>query len=101
MTNPNINRRHFVANTAKAGAALMLTPLINKASNYFPADEIYTVGQIMDKLISQVPGGALTTTVDTLKSGNRDIKVTGVVTTMFATIEVIKKAADLNANFII
>lgn len=101
MDNPNINRRTFVANTAKAGAAIMLTPLVNKASGYLPADGPYTVGQIINKFISQVPGGALTNTVDTLKSGNRDIKVTGVVTTMFATIEVIRKAIDLNANFII
>jgi putative NIF3 family GTP cyclohydrolase 1 type 2 len=36
-----------------------------------------------------------------LKAGNRDIKVTGIVTTMFATVDVIQKAIAMNANFII
>jgi len=36
-----------------------------------------------------------------LKSGRPDTGVTGIVTTMFATIDVIRKAIDLGANFII
>jgi putative NIF3 family GTP cyclohydrolase 1 type 2 len=40
-------------------------------------------------------------TVDTLKAGSRDNEVTGVVTTMFATIPVIRKAIEAKANFII
>jgi putative NIF3 family GTP cyclohydrolase 1 type 2 len=39
--------------------------------------------------------------VDTLKSGSRDQIVTGIVTTMFATLTVIRKAIELKANFII
>ena len=98
---PAINRRKFFVNTVKTTGVLLLAPLVNKASNFFSMDETYTVGQIMDLFIKQVPGGALTTTVDTLKSGDKDIKVTGIVTAMFATIEVIRKAIDLGANFII
>jgi putative NIF3 family GTP cyclohydrolase 1 type 2 len=98
---PAIKRRKFFVNTAKATGVLLLAPLVNKASKFIAVDESYTVGQIMDLFISQVPGGVLTTTVDTLKSGNRDIKVTGIVTAMFATIDVIRKAIDLGANFII
>jgi putative NIF3 family GTP cyclohydrolase 1 type 2 len=96
-----INRRKFFVNTIKTTGVLLLAPLVNKASVFIKLDETYTVGQIMDLFIKQVPGGALTTTVDTLKSGDRDIKVTGIVTAMFATIEVIRKAIDLGANFII
>ncbi len=55
----------------------------------------------MDLFISQIPGAPFSNTVDTLKAGSRDIKVTGIVTTMFATIEAIKKAINQNANFII
>ncbi|WP_295794535.1 Nif3-like dinuclear metal center hexameric protein [Mucilaginibacter sp.] len=98
---PAIKRRKFFVNTVKATGVLLLAPLVNKASNFIAADESYTVGQVMDMFIKQVPGGALTNTVDTLKSGNRDIKITGIVTAMFATIEVIRKAIDLGANFII
>src|ERR1700754_2453610 len=90
--NNNLSRRKFCINTATVAGALVTAPLINRASSFIKVDADYTVGQIMDLFISQVPGGALTTTVDTLKSGNRDIKVTGIVTTMFATIEVIRKA---------
>jgi putative NIF3 family GTP cyclohydrolase 1 type 2 len=98
---PAINRRKFFVNTVKSTGILLLAPLVNKASIFINADETYTVGQIMDLFIKAVPGGALTNTVDTLKSGSRDIKVTGIVTAMFATIEVIRKAIDLGANFII
>jgi len=98
---PAIKRRKFFINTVKATGVLLLSPLVNKASGFISADESYTVGQVMDLFISQVPGGALTTTVDTLKSGSRDIKVTGIVTAMFATIDVIRKAIELGANFII
>ena len=55
----------------------------------------------MDMFIKDVPGGVLTNTVDTLKAGNRDIPVTGIVTTMFATIDVINEAVKRNINFII
>lgn len=101
LSYPSITRRKFFVNTVKTTGVLLLAPLVNKASVFINMDETYTVGQIMDLFIKQVPGGALTTTVDTLKSGNKDIKVTGIVTAMFATIEVIRKAIDLGANFII
>jgi putative NIF3 family GTP cyclohydrolase 1 type 2 len=87
-----LNRRTFIANTAKA-ALILSTPL-----SVFAKAPI-TVGEVMDlcmKGVSVAPD-----TVDTLKAGNRDIVVTGIVTSMFATIEIIKKAIALNANFII
>jgi hypothetical protein len=40
-------------------------------------------------------------TVDTIKSGSADHVVTGIVTTMFTTVDTIKQAVKLNANFII
>jgi putative NIF3 family GTP cyclohydrolase 1 type 2 len=97
------NRRKFIVNTSKIiGTGLMLaSPLVSAASNILELAEPVTVGQIMDLFISEVPGGAKANTVDTLKSGNRDIKVTGIVTSMFATIEVIRQAIAMNANFII
>jgi putative NIF3 family GTP cyclohydrolase 1 type 2 len=55
----------------------------------------------MDMFIKTVPGGPLAETVDTLKSGSRDMKVTGIVTAMFPTVKVIKKAITLGANFIV
>ncbi|WP_027586131.1 Nif3-like dinuclear metal center hexameric protein [Prolixibacter bellariivorans] len=40
-------------------------------------------------------------TVDTFKAGNPDEKVTGIVTTMFATMDVLREAVKKNCNFII
>lgn len=94
-------RRKFLKDVTKvAGSAVLLSSPMGSLAASYPA-ESWTVGQIMDLFINEVPGGLIANTVDTLKSGNRDIKVTGIVTTMFATIEVIRKAIDVNANFII
>ncbi|WP_428327388.1 Nif3-like dinuclear metal center hexameric protein [Mucilaginibacter sp.] len=95
------NRRKFIINSAKTAGVLLAMPVMSKAGNFISINENYTVGQIMDLFINSVPGGAITKTVDTLKSGSRDTVVTGIVMTMFATIEVIRKTIELGANFII
>ena len=59
-----------------------------------------TIQQVIDLIIKSVPGGPLPQTVDTVKSGNPDQPVKAIVTTMFATIEVIKRR-QCGANFII
>lgn len=99
----NFTRRKFIYNmSAIAGAGVLLaSPAISKAADFAGADNTYTVQQIIDLFIKGVPGGVIANTVDTLKSGTPDIKVTGVVTSMFATIDVIRKAIDVGANFII
>ena len=97
--NASTDRRKFIADGATiAGAAVLLSsPLKGFATDRQPV----TVGEIMDLFISQVQIAPFPNTVDTLKSGNRDIIVTGVVTAMFATIDVIGKTIALGANFII
>lgn len=97
------DRRKFISTAAKATAAtvFLISPLINFAVNADTLSKKITVGEIMDAFISEVAGAPFATTVDTLKAGNRDIEVTGIVTSMFATLEVIKKAIALKANFII
>ena len=98
-----VNRRDFITAIGKAtgGAALLSIPFISEASYLVAAQKSITVGEVMDLFIKQVPGAPFESTVDTLKSGNKHIVVTGIVTTMFATIDVIKKAIAANANFII
>ena len=87
-------RRKFIFNLVRAVgvAPLFLSGYATHAISVFNADGELTVGQVMDKFISQIPGAPFSDTVDTLKAGDRSIKVTGIVTTMFATIEVIRKA---------
>mgnify|MGYP001341812574 CR=1 FL=1 len=61
----------------------------------------YTVQQVIDLILRSVPGAPFPDTVDTLKAGRPGQPVTGIVTTMFPTIEVIRKSHARGANFII
>ncbi|MDB5114643.1 MAG: NGG1p interacting factor [Mucilaginibacter sp.] len=101
MSNSSLNRRKFIANTTATAGILLAAPLVNRASGFIKTTGNITVQQVMDMFIKQVPGGALSSTVDTLKAGSPDTVVTNIVTTMFATIDVIRKAIDFGANFII
>jgi putative NIF3 family GTP cyclohydrolase 1 type 2 len=102
MINDNITRRKFIRNAGIATAGISLaSPLAGKAAGFLKNDDPVTVKQIMDKFIAEVGVGKISNTVDTLKSGSPDTAVTGVLTTMFATIDMIRKAIDLGANFII
>lgn len=103
MEPDKINRRKFITGSAAVvgSAALLASPALATAGALFANEQDITVGAIMDAFIEQVPGAPFPNTVDTLKSGSRDMNVTGVVTTMFATIEVIGKAIAAGANFII
>jgi putative NIF3 family GTP cyclohydrolase 1 type 2 len=93
-----IKRRDFLGNVVKAGATgILASPVLG----HFTTMEPLTVTQVIERIIADVPGGKLTETVDTLKSGSGDQAVTGIVTTMFATVKVIREAAKMNANFII
>ena len=97
-----LSRRNFVSTVSKATAAgiVLSQPIFSMAGN-ISARQSITVGDVMDMFIKEVPGAPFENTVDTLKSGNREIIVKGIVTTMFATLEVIEKTISLGANFII
>jgi putative NIF3 family GTP cyclohydrolase 1 type 2 len=102
MASPqNTSRRKFVTDITLATAAIAAVPAITKANTLFHTEDGYTVGQIMDMFIKTVPGAPFENTVDTLKAGSRDMKVNGIVTAMFPTYKVIKKAISLGANFIV
>jgi putative NIF3 family GTP cyclohydrolase 1 type 2 len=102
IANNKMKRRDFINTISKVtgGVALASMPFTGNAHSFTHAVQP-TVGDIIDLFIKQVPGAPFNNTVDTLKAGNRDTKVTGVVTTMFATVAVIRKAIELGANFII
>jgi putative NIF3 family GTP cyclohydrolase 1 type 2 len=60
-----------------------------------------TVQQVIDLIIQNIPDAPFKQTVDTLKTGNGEMIVRGIVTSMFATLPVIQKTIALHANFII
>lgn len=97
-----LTRRKFIVNSVIAGGGMALVavqPVF--AGNIFSVKKEYTVQQIIDLILKEGDLSPITNTVDTLKSGRGDQVVTGVITTMFATIAVIEQAVKLNANFII
>lgn len=96
-------RRKFISDTLKitGGAVFLATPGISLAGNSFIGKKEYTVQEVIDLILKEIPGAPFQQTIDTLKSGTADQKVSGVVTTMFPTVDVIKKTISLKANFII
>lgn len=96
-------RREFVGTMAAAlgGSAFMMLPGAGMAKNLAGQDGAMTIQQVIDLILKSIPGAPFKQTVDTIKSGDASQRVTGIVTTMFATVEVIKKAAAIGANFII
>ncbi len=96
------DRRKFLETVMKAGgASLLLGTLASNASARTDPTPDFTVRDIMEMVIREVPGGEKKDTVDTIKTGSADAKVSAIVTTMFPTITVIREAIRLQANFII
>ncbi len=94
--NLSLSRRAFIATSASA----LLLPSIGKSEQIHPPIAM-TVQQVIDAILKSIPVAPIKDTVDTLKAGKPDMPVTGIVSTMFATIPVIKMAVNAKANFII
>lgn len=101
--NSGYNRKTFLTQSLKlaGGLSLLSVPGVATATPLLPVQKDYTVQEVMDIILKEVPGAPFKETVDTLKSGNAANKVTGIITTMFTTINVIHTAVKQNANFII
>lgn len=109
----SIRRREFLttALTALAGSSLLTIPGTvaagSGATGSAAADPVaelqdeLTIRQVIDRILAGIPGAPFGQTVDTVKAGNINQPVTGIVTTMFATDTVIEKTIQLGANFII
>jgi len=96
-------RREFLANaTVLAGTAALATlPGTGFAHRAATQPAALTVKQLIDILLSENPNAPLPRTVDQLRTGSMDQPVTGIVTTMFPTIQVINKTIQAGANFIL
>jgi len=100
MKNQTNDRRKFLTTvTTFAGASMVIgLPGVSFGNSLRQG---LTVGRVIDLITREVPGAPFATTVDQLRSGSRDQPVTGIVTTMFPTIDVIERTAKAGANFII
>src|SRR5919108_4145598 len=86
------DRRKFLTSvTSLVGTSMVMgVPGITYAKG---SSETYTVKQVLEIILKEIPGAPFATTVDQLRSGSMDQEVTGIVTTMFPTLEVIEKTA--------
>jgi putative NIF3 family GTP cyclohydrolase 1 type 2 len=101
--NPVYGRRKFLTSvTAFVGTSVVFTASGQSlAKSLWPAQQPLTVKQVIDTILKEIPNAPFATTVDQLRSGSLDQEVTGIVTTMFPTVEVIEKTAKAGANLII
>ncbi len=60
-----------------------------------------TIQSVIDTILQAVPGAPFADTVDTVKCGDPPQAVTGIVTTFLANCDVLQRAIDLGANFVI
>jgi putative NIF3 family GTP cyclohydrolase 1 type 2 len=93
-------RRQFLSSVGGlVGTSILMTlPGLSRAGGLL---ETFTVKQVIDIILKEIPNAPFPKTVDQLRSGNMEQEVTGIVTTMFPTIEVIERTAKAGANFII
>jgi putative NIF3 family GTP cyclohydrolase 1 type 2 len=91
------SRRKFLTTTLGVAGLSTLPGIV--AGGYLHSADKPTVDDIMKAVTNGISVGG--NTVDTLKSGKGSQVVTGIVTTMFATIDVIRRAIAEKANFII
>jgi putative NIF3 family GTP cyclohydrolase 1 type 2 len=95
-------RREFLSTVTKAaGASMVLTLPAASFAGSLHNKAGFTVKQVIDTILKEIPNAPFPNTVDQLRSGSMDQEVTGIVTTMFPTLEVIEKTAKAGANFII
>ncbi len=60
-----------------------------------------TANELMLKIIKNTGSKAIPNTVDIIKEGDPNTPVKGIITCMFATMDVLKQAVDKNCNFIV
>jgi putative NIF3 family GTP cyclohydrolase 1 type 2 len=96
-------RREFIASALMTAGALALVsgPFTGIPLPPSGVTKDYSVQEVIDIILKEIPGAPFSKTVDTIKSGNAGNKVSGIVTTMFATIVVIQETIKNGADFII
>ena len=60
-----------------------------------------SASQVIETIIKNTGSSQIQNTVDVIKEGDPATPVTGIITTMFGTMEVLKKAVDMKCNLII
>jgi putative NIF3 family GTP cyclohydrolase 1 type 2 len=96
-----LSRRKFVAASMTAFAPAVFANSLKRQTITNAASSVLTIAEVIETIKKAIPRSPFTSTVDTVKSGDANKPVTGIVTTMFATIAVIRQAIALKANLIV
>ncbi|WPP51662.1 Nif3-like dinuclear metal center hexameric protein [Catalinimonas niigatensis] len=93
-------RRKFLTSLSSLVGTSMVIPIpgISLAEN---VAQPLSVKEVIDIILKEIPGAPFPKTVDQLITGTPEQEVTGIVTTMFPTVEVIEQTAEAGANMII
>ncbi|MCL6265855.1 Nif3-like dinuclear metal center hexameric protein [Flagellimonas myxillae] len=79
---------------------LFALPLVLWGQNT-TTDSALTSEQMIASIIKETGAAIVPNTVDVIKQGNPETRVTGIATCMFATMDVLRKAVEKNCNLII
>lgn len=60
-----------------------------------------TIQQVVDSILASMPGASRSGLVDTFKTGDPSMEVTGIVTTFTASFEILQQAVAQQANLVI
>ena len=90
-------RRKFISTVGKLAGTftVMAVPGVSSAGKLWQPKASFTVQQVIDIILKEIPNARTQNTVDKIRSGSPDQEVTGIVTTMFPSIEVIEKQRRL------
>lgn len=91
MRPTDVTRRQFVV-----GAAALVSATVGRSQT-----RPLTAQQVADRIRSNIGSAWRDKTVDGLKAGDPGITVTGIATTVMATLDVLRRAAAAGQNFII
>jgi len=78
---------------------VVIIPVLLKGENNQPDKK--TASAVIEKIIMHTGAPKIPNTVDVIKEGNPETVVTGIVTCMFATMDVMKQAIEKKCNLII
>jgi putative NIF3 family GTP cyclohydrolase 1 type 2 len=87
------SRRNLLA----GGTALIAAPLLSAQTS----GAVLTAGEVIDRIKKNVGIPWREKTVDNIIAGSPDIPVTGIATTMMATLDVMQRAAAAGRNMVI
>ncbi len=77
-----------------------ISPILIEGQNSMTKNNLTAAG-IIETIIKNTRSRIIPNTVDVIKAGDQQTNITGIVTSMFGTMEVLKKAVAMNCNLII